>query len=81
MKQPVIDLTRLKPNGVPIGTFFISINDGYVEYEFPLVLPQSLSIRQIATVIFMKLVNTWPPEGRIRRVYHQIQKESEEPCT
>ena len=25
---------KLKPNGMPVGTFIISIDDGYVEYKY-----------------------------------------------
>ena len=37
----------LKPNGAPIGTYKISIDDGYCEWEAAYEFPVSMSIDQI----------------------------------
>lgn len=37
MKSKTITIeTTLKPNGQPMGTFLLSIDDGFVEYVYPL---------------------------------------------
>lgn len=43
----IVRHANLKPNGKPMGTFVISIDDGFVEYSFDAVLPDSESIAGI----------------------------------
>ncbi len=56
---------RKKPNGVEIGTFFISIDDGFVEYQYKLRIPNSLSIALIHEKVCEVLLSK-KFKGRIR---------------
>ena len=56
----------LKPNGLPVGEYYISIDDGWTEYRYRVgLLDGSLSIYDIAQRIY-KALNAIPHDGVVR---------------
>ena len=55
----------LKPNGLDIGVFVISIDDGYVEYSYHIKPEESCSISEVHKCICCVL-GAKKEEGKIR---------------
>ena len=70
-------LVRLKPNGQPSGTFLVTIDDGYVEYTYPLrPRSKSWSVHKIYTVI-RKAFRVREEEGKIRKPNNRNSRDPE----
>lgn len=66
---------HLKPNGQSFGTFLISIDDGYVEYTYPIKLGDGVQATCIAGVYkrICDALNADVCEGHMRPRY-QLDK-------
>ena len=65
MKSPTPARPRLKPNGQPMGTWLISIDDGWVEYRYKVRVSKRMCIEEVYARI-RKMLRCRKEQGELR---------------